>query len=129
MNNPYPLINCCGKNCEAKIFTNLYEIEFAQVDDETFFACTPRCLYEGIRDYLEKRDMASIQEDLLKVVSQDIYDLLEPLMETAYDQQSYHYELSDEDGNRIRDAWERMGHVLGQLNLRIPGDDKWFPGD
>jgi len=123
----YPQINCCGKNCEAMIPTDLYQVEYAQVDDETFFACTPRCLYEGIRDYLENRDMANIQEDLLKVTSQDLYELIQPLMEQAYYIQAYTFKLTNKEGDKIRDSWERLGHVLGQLNLRVPGDDEWEP--
>jgi hypothetical protein len=114
---PKITVECCGHNCDAEIPANPFQSDCAFIDDEVMYACTPRCLYEGVRDYIEQTREDKIENDLLSIAALDMFDLIERLMNDAHDRQSYDFSLTDEEGNTLRDAWERLGHCLNQLDL------------
>lgn len=74
--------------------------------------CTPRCAYDWWRKMFAKDYGQHIEPDLLTVVAVDIFRILEGHQDLR--------QVDETTVNGIIECWERLGHVLGDLDLTVP---------
>lgn len=110
-------VPCAARNCDGEVEPNVTLTDFMVVDTTTLWACTPRCLFEAFRDWLEESDYGCRENpDLLPIVALDVFSLLERYMELVAEADDW-APLDDREGERLRWAWLRLGAVLGQVAL------------
>ena len=100
----------CGEPCDSRDVT-LTMVDRGAGKDWHLAFCTPRCAYDWWRDMLAEDYQQNVEPDLLGVVANDIYHELEDLGGPE--------DITQERFDSIIEAWARLGHVLGLLDVSL----------
>jgi hypothetical protein len=94
----------CGSECSGVW-------ALATIEENLLLACTPICLYEGVRKWVERDHSLHVDAALVGLLTKDLLDELRKFVEADT------LEMDWPTKRSLIGSWERLEAALGQITL------------